>query len=347
MSADPIQTLMLPFASGEASLPAAGRAVFLRAEAHPAVTYGEHAEAWRAALLAIQGFKPAHDRLLAAGFETATALPANRDFDLALVRITKHKQETLGLLAEAYAALAPGGRLMVAGAKDEGIESIEKRLKGAFGAVRSVSKFHARAVLVEKESSAGAEELAAWADAALPRAHVERYVTHPGMFSFDKVDKGSRLLVEHLPKDIKGKVADFGAGWGYLSARMIQTCPYIRRLDLYEAEAMALDCARRNVASNREDLEITFNWADVTASGMPAKRYDFIVMNPPFHAEKAQQASLGQEFIKAAARALKPGGRLVMVANLMLPYDRTIAAEFDLHRTLVQADGFKVIEARR
>ncbi|MBY0612617.1 MAG: class I SAM-dependent methyltransferase [Beijerinckiaceae bacterium] len=328
-------------------MPAPGRGLFLRAEAHPALAYGETAARWKEALIAVQSFKPAFDRLQAAGFDALPAMPDDRDFDVALVRITKHKQETLGLLAQAYAALAPGGRLHVAGAKDEGIESIEKRLKSVLGPVSSVSKYHARAVTIEKQGGPMPDELAAWADAALPRAHVERFVTAPGMFSFDKVDKGSRLLVEHLPKDIKGRVADFGAGWGYLSSAMLGACPYMRRLDLYEAEAMALDCARHNVASNREDLEITFNWADVTAGGMPAKRYDFIVMNPPFHSDKAQQASLGQEFIKAAAKALKPGGRLIMVANLMLPYDRTIAAEFDLHRTLVQADGFKVIEARR
>ena len=38
------------------------------------------------------------------------------------------------------------------------------------------------------------------------------------MFSHGRIDPGSRLLAEALPADLSGKVADFCAGWGYLSA---------------------------------------------------------------------------------------------------------------------------------
>ena len=52
-----------------------------------------------------------------------------------------------------------------------------------------------------------------------------RFETAPGMFSHDRIDPGSRLLAETLPADLSGKVADFCAGWGYLSAELIDALP--------------------------------------------------------------------------------------------------------------------------
>jgi hypothetical protein len=42
------------------------------------------------------------------------------------------------------------------------------------------------------------------------------------MFSHDRIDAGSELLASRLPNDFKGDVADFGAGWGYLSVELAE-----------------------------------------------------------------------------------------------------------------------------
>ena len=54
------------------------------------------------------------------------------------------------------------------------------------------------------------------------------------------------LLARHLPREMKGRIADLGAGWGWLAAQAL-TRPEIRELHLVEAEADALACARLNV----------------------------------------------------------------------------------------------------
>ena len=46
------------------------------------------------------------------------------------------------------------------------------------------------------------------------------------------------------------RIVDLGAGWGFL-ARAILARDGVRQLDLVEAEAAALDCARRNVTDPR------------------------------------------------------------------------------------------------
>ena len=54
---------------------------------------------------------------------------------------------------------------------------------------------------------------------------------------------------------------------------------------------------------------------------------------------------IGRAFIAAAAAALKPGGRLWLVANRHLPYEQALARGFGEVRKLADAGGFKVIHA--
>lgn len=83
------------------------------------------------------------------------------------------------------------------------------------------------------------------------------------------------------------------------------------------------------------------------AAGLP-RRYDFIVTNPPFHAQgRADRPDLGRAFLDSAADALAPGGRLWLVANRHLPYEAVLGARFASVRTVAQAEGFKVMEARQ
>src|SRR3546814_19332255 len=77
-----------------------------------------------------------------------------------------------------------------------------------------------------------------------------------------------------------------------------------------------------------------------------AQRFDVIVTKPPFHAQgNAARPDIGRRFIAVAAEALKPGGRLWLVANRHLPYESVLDASFSSARLVAQRDGFKVVEA--
>ena len=51
-----------------------------------------------------------------------------------------------------------------------------------------------------------------------------RFETRAGLFSHAHADEGSELLASRLPTDFDGNAADFGAGWGYLSAEVLARC---------------------------------------------------------------------------------------------------------------------------
>ena len=93
------------------------------------------------------------------------------------------------------------------------------------------------------------------------------------------------------------------------------------------------------------DMPVEYHWRDV-AAGIEG-HFDAIVMNPPFHTGRAADPGLGQAFIAAAASALVPGGRLLLVANRHLPYEAALGAAFSHVQRIREADGFKVVEARK
>jgi 16S rRNA (guanine1207-N2)-methyltransferase len=132
-------------------------------------------------------------------------------------------------------------------------------------------------------------------------------------------------------------VADLGAGWGYLSNAALEKAPRISRIDLFEADSRALACARKNVAAP----QAAFHWHDVT-TGIP-ETYDHIITNPPFHTGQAKDVDLGRAFLTVAAKSLKRGGTLHLVANRQLPYEAHLESLGLRSRLIAETHGFKVI----
>jgi 16S rRNA (guanine1207-N2)-methyltransferase len=169
------------------------------------------------------------------------------------------------------------------------------------------------------------------------------FAVEPGTFSVDHVDPGSALLAGHLPANLRGNVADLGAGWGFLSDAVLHRCPKVERIDLFEADARALDCARSNLAAHPR--EIHYHWHDV-CGGLPDS-YDAIVMNPPFHTGQATHVDLGRAFLKTAAAALKRGGKLYLVANRQLPYEAVLETSGLAWRSAGENPTYKLLFAER
>lgn len=338
MSRDSLKTLFHPFDDGTLSAPGIGeRVLFLGAEPGFRLPEGFSAE-----LTAVQGFRPFFRALQSAGHRVVPR-PEGTDHSMALVLCGRHRGENEMRIAEAVQRVSPGGLVLVAGAKDVGIASLRKRVAGMVALDGQEPKFHGLAFWLRRPAEPA--ELVSALRAGNEGILVEgRFHTAPGMFSHDRIDVGSRLLVENLPGDLSGAVADFCAGWGYLAAEAARRFPAIRAIDLYEADFESVEASKRNLA----DLGRTarFFWQDL-ASEPVAERYDAVVMNPPFHQGRAAEPGIGQDLIQAAAKALKKGGRLFLVANRPLPYEDTLRAAFADWWEVARDGGFKVLGARR
>jgi len=172
------------------------------------------------------------------------------------------------------------------------------------------------------------------------------YLTVPGIFSHEHVDAGSLMLADNLPADLKGHVADFGAGWGYLSVRLALASTKVTSIDLFDASFSACIAAKANMSNLAANVESRVQWYDLLEE-KPEHRYDAIIMNPPFHQTRAAEPSIGEGMIKAAAASLKLGGRLFMVANCALAYEPVLQASFARSGEIVRDGKFKILWAVR
>jgi 16S rRNA (guanine1207-N2)-methyltransferase len=339
---DPALTaLLLPFVTGALSWPRDARALFVHARAGAALR-----DVPRDALICEQQFKPRADALRRGGW-TVAADTGDERFPLTLLLPLRQREQARADLARAAQRTADGGTLVACMTNNEGARSGEADLQRLLGPAQSISKHHCRVFWARlREKALDRELLEQWARLDAPRPIANgRFLSRPGVFAWDRIDAASELLAAHLPHDLSGRCADLGAGYGYLSAEVLARCPHVTALDLYEADMRALDLARANLAHDSHAASVCLDWLwhDVTA-GLP-RRYDAIVMNPPFHQGRADQPELGRAFILAAADALVARGRLLLVANRHLPYESVLRERFAKVRSRADAQGFKVIEA--
>ncbi|MFK0687206.1 class I SAM-dependent methyltransferase [Mesorhizobium sp. IMUNJ 23033] len=337
MAAEPLKTLFHPYEVDAVALPRKdARVLFLGAEPGSRLPSG-----FDAGLHLVQGFRPHFRALQASGFKV-TPQAEGAGFDAALVLAGRHRGQNELRIAEAIERVAPGGSIIVAGGKEDGIASLRKRIDELVLLDGHLPKHHGIAFWFARPADTGAASVLR---AANPDLVVEgRFRTVPGMFSFDKIDAGSKLLVDNLPHDLRGSIADFCTGWGYVAAEVAARSSGISSLDLFEADFASLEAAKGNIGNTA--AETHFFWTDLLSEPVE-RRYDAIVMNPPFHRSRAAEPEIGAGMIHAAAKALKPGGKLFMVANRQLPYEPVLAKAFSSHAEIARDGMFKVFSARR
>ena len=291
-------------------------------------------------------------------------------FDTLLMLAPKNRAEAAYCFAKGFAHLKKGGQFYVAAANDAGGKSLPKMLQ-TFGIAdfEALSKHKAKAVFGEK-SSYDADAITAALNAGAVQGVLDgAYVSQPGIFGWDKIDAGSEILTRYLPDDLSGHGADFGCGYGYLSRHVLEHCPKVKKLHAIDADARALVCAKQNLINPSlhglsvqssdastgldhtdkpcdDEKRVEVLWKDLTQpQSLPP--LDFIIMNPPFHQNKESDAAIGRAFIETAHSALKPSGRLFMVANAHLPYEQILNQHFSSVEKLHEGQGFKVFVAAK
>lgn len=243
-------------------------------------------------------------------------------------------------IALALRALAPGAPMTIFAAKDKGGTRLAKDLMGFAVMVSDQPKRHHRICQgTRPQMLRGIEP--ALAEGALRLLPDLGFWGQPGLFSWDRVDAGSKALIDVLPA-LSGKVADFGCGAGVLS-RVVLESPDVSSVTGFELDRRAIAAAHKTIS----DPRFSTLWLDLVALGTPGQSFDAIVMNPPFHRAGIEDQALGAAMIGRAAEALRPGGALWLTANRHLPYEATLKARFASFTLKSEAQGFKVYQAIR
>ena len=311
------------------------RILFINAQMHGALSCD---------VKCVQWFYPYAEGLTARGYDVAQRIEdVSGDYDAVYLLVPKNMVEARYLVARAFNVLKKGGALYCACENNAGGTRLQKMLQ-QFGVeiVQQISKHKSRFVYVKNvDVDAGAIEMAI-AGGSVQSVDKTQFISQAGLYGWDKIDKGSAVLLQNIPDDLKGSLADFGCGYGYLLQHILQQNEGVKTAYAIDADARALEVTRKNLG---EDDRVKYLWADLTKpKGIPTK-LDTIVMNPPFHEGKRADSDIGIAFIKNAAASLRRNGALYMVANNQLPYERILNETFFSHELLAQANGFKVFKA--
>ena len=271
-------------------------------------------------------------------------------YDTIIYRISKEKMLTHHVINEALRHLTPEGKLFVIGEKTDGIKSISKQAAELYEADTSARKF-GNAYLAEfnKPSPALLDTkylpTAGYTELRLINHPLMNFYSKPGVFGWEKVDKGSQLLVSCLPPVIqymKGvdSILDLGCGWGYLMLAT-QSIPDAVRVAT-DNNVAAIDAATKNFAEAGMNVQCL---VDDCASQL-RQRFDLILCNPPFHQGFQVSDTLTEKFLKSASRLSRRSTRVIFVVNQFIPLQKLAESCFKESRLLAAADGFNVFELR-
>jgi 16S rRNA (guanine1207-N2)-methyltransferase len=282
-------------------------------------------------------------------------LPRDLRADVVAIRIPQEKLALLQLMHDAFEILHTGGRCYLAGATNEGAKTAAKTLEQLFGnaGVLAHDSGH-RLVVAHKRSEAPASlegldspylarDVFHQLDATL-RGRRFSLFTRPGVFSWDHVDEASELLATEMIIQPGESVLDLGCGYGTLGI-VAAALSGTGRVRMVDADSEAVRCAA--TSANAAGLANASVLMSDVASAVSNERFDVVVTNPPFHIGKATELDVPLEFIREAWEVLHSGGRMYLVANRTLPYERAIKHRFGNIMTVHDGRRFKVLSATR
>ncbi len=271
-------------------------------------------------------------------------------------RVSKEKALVHHVINQALARLAPGGELLLAGERQDGLKTYLDKAATLAGGERQLEKGPGGALLGTVRRGPGplGEPLPDQDYARLREVVITPQLTvwsKPGIFGWQKCDAGSALLIDSLDalalRQPPASLLDLGCGYGYLSLMAARRWSGVRITATDNNLAAVAACTRNFEAPLfQAPLDGHAIRGEVIAAdcadGIDA-RFDLVLCNPPFHQGFDMQARLGQRFVQAALRRLAPGGQALFVVNQFLPLERLVAEQGAHARELARTRSFKVL----
>jgi len=270
---------------------------------------------------------------------------ADGSLEAIFLRLAKEKPVVHHIVNAAARLLAPGGRLLLSGGKQQGIKSYARGAAQRLGGAVSVAKHGAvyLAAVRRGEGVVGPPLDDRDYDRLRPVAEQDGvvFLSKPGLYGWDKIDAGSALLVDYLAGQggaAPASVCDLGCGYGYLA---------LHAQRLYRpARLLATDNNAAALAACRENLRRAAAAAEVVAADCAAginERFALVLCNPPFHQGFEVERDLTERFAAAARRLCADGGVALFVTNAFIPIERAAAPHFARVEAVAGDGRYKIL----
>ncbi len=266
--------------------------------------------------------------------------------DLVIIAFPKSKVELNFTLAMIAHCINETTKILLVGEKKGGIQSAAKLTQNLLSCCQKVDAARHCLLFVglfQPEKLADVFNLNDW----FKKYHIcvegieLTIASLPGVFSQQKLDVGTALLLSNLPSNMAGKVLDFGCGAGVISCfigkKFIDT-----KLSLLDVSALALTSAQESLALNG----LTGNVFPSNSLSDVNEHYQHVVSNPPFHQGVKTHYQASEDFLAGINKKLNKQGNITIVANSFLRYQPIMAAHIGNTRVITKDKGFTIYQAQ-
>ena len=299
---------------------------------------------WNDSCLSQQGLR---DNLLANGLsQEQVTINATIDFpatgvDCVLIKIPKTLAMLEYQLYALRAVLNQGARVIAAGMArhiHSSTLALFESIIGPTTTTRAVKKSRLILPQIDHSLNEGQSEYPSSYELEIDRSY--QIVNHAGLFSRDRLDAGSRLLLENMAVGEQyQRIVDLGCGNGVLGLVAAVMNPASTLLFCDESH-MAIASARINFQSAFTSAREAEFRVGNCLQGIEDDSRDLVLINPPFHLQHSIGDAIAWQMFKDARRVLAKGGELRIIGNRQLAYHIKLKRIFGNEKLIASNEKF-------
>jgi 16S rRNA (guanine1207-N2)-methyltransferase len=274
---------------------------------------------------------------------------AQHSFDAVLFRVSKERANSHYVINQAVQLLKPGAELWLSGEKKDGVKTYTKHACKRFGDSSNAAKHgicYLAPIKLQSADTSPLDDKNYTQIRPIKTQHHSQteYLSKPGIFGWDKTDRGSAFLIDHLPQFLNRyhtapkSLLDLGCGYGYLSCEASQYG--FSHISGTDNNAAALIAAEKNF---QRLLHVDYQVIAADVGDQLDQRFETILCNPPFHQGFAMDDDLGVRFLQASKRLLATAGQALFVVNTFIPLEHKAKPHFAQVNVLANNGSFKLV----
>ena len=275
---------------------------------------------------------------------------SSKQFDSVIYRVSKERATTNHVINQAARVMKLGAHLFLSGKKNEGIKNYAKRSSKLLRHNTQAKKIGSSYLAIIKKNGLLIKPLSDNNYAqlrTLQSLNQGKYLSKPGIFGWDKIDRGSAFLIDNLDDCIRTfsisstTVLDLGCGYGYIACEASNH--NFKHITATDNNAAAIIACKQNF---ERLLKINHDVIASDAGSSIDKSFDLILCNPPFHQGFSVRPRLFSKFLHCTSNLLTGSGKAIFVVNKFIAIEQIALAHFNSVKLIKSNQSFKLVELK-